>query len=866
MSLNTYKKKRNFASTPEPEGKSSARKGKLEFVVQRHRASRLHYDFRLEMGGVMKSWAIPKGPSLNPEDKRLAVMVEDHPYDYRTFEGTIPTGNYGAGTVEIWDKGTYAATDGANASEEKTLLKGLKAGSLKFRMDGHYLQGEFALVRMKNAKEDNAWLLIKHRDEFAVDEPYSSEDHTSITALKHKPGKDTAQQKTPNSRRNTSTRPATDSTQAVAPIRSSKKHHLKSYIKPMLASPGDEPFDSADWLFEIKWDGYRAIAEVGGELRLYSRNGLSFLDQFPDVTNALKIIRAHMVLDGEIVALDEAGRSGFQLLQDFDPSESVLAYYVFDILKKGSRDTTGLPLLKRKALLAKALPVSDVIRYSDHVLEEGRNFFAGARRLNLEGIIAKRTDSTYDSGKRTGNWLKIKNLTGQEAVIVGFTEPRGSRRYFGSLILAVHANGKLVYAGHAGTGFNASSLKALHEALEPLITPHCPLETTPNTNAPATWVKPQLVCEVKYSEVTDDGVMRHPVFKGLRIDKEPGEVVNEQLDITHKASAAMNKRTSRHKVKRKDANETPAGTAADNSEARIRLNGHSVTLTNQRKVYFPDDHITKGDIIQYYQEISGYLLPYLKNRPESLYRTPDGILDDGFFHKDAGDTAPEWVKTKSIYSGSADKNIDYIICNDKATLAYLNNLGCIEMNPWHSKLSTLDKPDYFAIDIDPSSSNTFDEVIETALAVKEVFDRAGADCFCKTSGATGLHVYAPLAARYDYEAVKKFAEIIALLSHELVPEFTSLVRPLKQRGKKIYLDFLQNRRGQTLASVYSVRPVAGATVSTPLEWNEVKKGLHPSKFTVKTIGARLKRKGDLFEGVLGKGLDMEKCLTRLRKQ
>jgi bifunctional non-homologous end joining protein LigD len=814
------------------------------------------------MGGVMKSWAIPKGPSLNPTDKRLAVMVEDHPYDYRTFEGVIPAGNYGAGNVEIWDKGTYTAVDGNSASEEKALLKALKQGSLKFTLNGTYLKGEFALVKMKSAKEGNAWLLIKHRDEFAVDDTYSSEDHASLTALAGKATVKSKRRKSPPSPKRSRAKRYSDAAELQRSTRSSKRRALKKYIQPMLARSVDKPFDDEHWLFEIKWDGYRAIAELGRELKLYSRNGLSFSDQFPEIVHALKEIKARLILDGEIVALDESGRARFQHLQDFDAAESTLAYYVFDILKKDMRDTTSLPLLERKEILKSALPVSDVIRYSDHIIADGKAFFEAAKKMDIEGVIAKEINSHYESGQRTGNWLKIKNTLGQEAVIAGFTAPRGSRKFFGSLLLGINDRGSLRYAGHAGTGFSDRALEELHQLMTPLITDECPFEQTPKTNTAATWIKPELVCNVEYSEMTKDGVMRHPVFKGLRIDKASSDVIRENTHMV-KAKRTSSSKTARRSTRSAKSPKRSTPVSATDKKDSLKLNGQTVPLTHQDKIYFPEDNFTKGDIVDYYQDIASYILPYLKNRPQSLFRTPNGIHESGFFHKDAGDTAPDWVKSTNIYSDSAEKDIDYIICNNKATLAYLNNLGCIELNPWHSRLSSLDKPDYFAIDIDPSSANTFDEVIETARAVKEVFDRAGTVCYCKTSGATGLHVYAALGARYDYETVKKFAEIIALMAHELVPDTTSLVRPLKQRGKKIYIDFLQNRRGQTLASVYSARPVDGANVSTPLEWKEVRKGLHPSRFTIKNIGTRLQKKGDLFRGVLGKGLDMEKCLEQL---
>lgn len=870
MGLQQYSKKRNFKNTPEPKGKKITAHKTLEFVVQRHNASHLHYDFRLEMEGVMKSWAVPKGPSMNPQDKRLAMMVEDHPFDYRKFEGIIPEGNYGAGTVEIWDKGTYTPIDESNSNAEKELMKGLKSGNLKFVMNGNKLKGEFALVKLKNdEKQKNAWLLIKHRDNYATDKNYTSEDYPSLTVLKGKKfsKKDKATTKKETAQK---TKTSTES-KPVRPSRFSKKKHLTDYIRPMLAKETDQPFDNEEWIFEIKWDGYRAIAETGKALKFYSRNGISFIDQYPEISEELQKIKTRFIIDGEVTALDDDGIPDFQLLQNFDPEKSTLVYYVFDILQNGAKDLTGLPLIERKSILRKEFQFNDRIRYSDHVAGNGKQFFELVRKRKMEGIMAKDGTSSYNAGTRTGNWLKIKNHEGQEAVIAGFTSPRKSRKYFGALVLGIYEGKEFKYAGHTGTGFTEESLKDVYEKLQPLIRKDSPFKQRVKTNMPVTWVKPELVANLKFSNWTADHLMRHPVFMGLREDKDAKEVINEDKRKIKKpageiaSSEAKNESPSQKKriMKKTSGKKTAKKEGSDKDEEELKLDGRRVPVTHFKKIYFPEDKITKGDIINYYQSVADYILPYLKDRPQSLLRNPNGISDVGFFHKDAGDQAPSWVKSKKIFSESANKDIDYIICNDRATLAYLNNLGCIELNPWHSRVSALDNPDYLAIDLDPSPKNTFEQVIQTALAVKEVFDKAGADCYCKTSGASGLHIYVPAGGKYTYEEVKNFANIIAIMVTEKLPKFTSVIRPLQKRGDKIYVDFLQNRRGQTLASVYSVRPKAGATVSVPLQWKEVKKGLHPSQFTIHTVLKRLKKSGDLFKGVLGKGIDMEKCLRKL---
>ncbi len=527
MALKLYSEKRNFKNTPEPTAKKVKAGKTLEFVVQRHNASHLHYDFRLEMGGVLKSWAVPKGPSLNPKHKRLAMMVEDHPYEYRKFEGEIPKGNYGAGTVEIWDKGTYSPLTSSQNKVETQLLKELKSGNLKFVMKGEKLKGEFALVKLKTeSKRQNEWLLIKHRDQYSVDEEYSSEAYPSLTAQKD--SKVTGKAKKES--KATTVQKKTPAITLNRPGRFSKKVHLENYVKPMLAKETDVPFDNPSWIFEIKWDGYRSIAETGKDLKFYSRNGISFLDQYPEIAVELKKIKSSLILDGEVTALDKDGTPNFQLLQNFDPSRAALVYYVFDILKKDDRNLTMLPLEERKEILRETLKSinNNVIRYSDHIVGEGKKFFALVSEKNMEGIIAKNAQSDYVEGARTSNWIKIKNHKGQEAVIAGFTEPRKSRKYFGSLVLGVYEGGSLKYSGHTGTGFSDKTLKSLYDQLSALVTEISPFKEKIKTNMPVTWVKPKLVCNVKFAEMTNEGIMRHPVFMGLRENKPAKEVMNEK--------------------------------------------------------------------------------------------------------------------------------------------------------------------------------------------------------------------------------------------------------------------------------------------------------------------------------------------------
>lgn len=625
----------------------------------------------------------------------------------------------------------------------------------------------------------------------------------------------------------------------------------------MLAKSYANAFDDEGWIFEIKWDGYRAIADLSNDEPLfYSRNGISFLSKFDTVSRDFENQKHKMILDGEIVAYDENGRPSFQLLQQIgDNPNLALVYQVFDLLWLNGHSTEELPLTQRKELLKDALVETDVIKYCDHIPEKGIDFFEQMKKMKLEGMIAKKANSQYVENHRTTDWLKIKFTNTEEAIICGFTEPRGSRKGFGALILGKYIDGKLIYSGHTGTGFNQESLSIMHERLKKLVIKNSPFETKPKTNMPVTWVKPELVCEIKFSEITKDGIFRHPVFVAVREDKNPEE-------IGESASETNSSNTKSKKMKSK----TPAKkTKVSEKDKEVTLNRHTLKLTNQDKIYFPKDGITKGDVIEYYQSVADYILPHLKNRPLSLNRFPNGIEEQSFYQKDASDNIPEWVKTTPVYSESNDKYIDYIYCNDKATLAYLNNLGCIDLNPWNSSLPDLEHPDFLVLDLDPSKKNTFDHVIETALQVNEVLESIKIKSYCKTSGSTGIHVYIPMGGKYDFDQVKDFAHILMKQVHEKLPEITTLERSLQKRDdKKIYLDYLQNRTGQTLASAYSLRPKEGASVSMPLEWNEVKTGMKPTDFTIHNALERIKEKGDLFKPVLGKGIDMMKALELLQ--
>ncbi len=630
----------------------------------------------------------------------------------------------------------------------------------------------------------------------------------------------------------------------------------------MLASLAEEPFDSPDWLFELKWDGYRAVAECGKQITLYSRNGLSFNERYPGIVEELEAMKLNAVLDGEVVLFNEDDRPDFQKLQHYDDNRHLpLIYYVFDILYLNKKDLRDIPLLERKAILKELLPKNNVIRYSDHLEERGKAFFEQVRKKNLEGIMAKKADSIYLTGVRTKDWLKIKNNQTREAIVAGYTEGRGSRKHFGALILGEYKDKKLEYIGHTGTGFSNKTLNELWTLMQKYKIDTSPFAEKIAVNAAVTWLKPVLVSEIKYSEITRDGILRHPVFLHLRDDKRPSEVKSESKPVKPPATSKKEKQVKATAKKKKTSS---IDSSTEEKDKNLIINKRKVQLSNINKIYWPDEKLTKGDMLEYYEKVADYIIPYLENRPLSLKRNPNGILEQGFYHKNAGDIAPSWMKTSNIHSESNNKNIEYLVCNNKESLLFIANLGCIEMNPWNSTTKSLDKPTWMVIDIDPSDKNTFDQVIETAQVVKSVLGRAKADCYCKTSGSSGLHVYIPLGAKYTYDQVKDFANLVAMMVVDELPDSTTLVRSLSKRSDdKIYVDYLQNRRGQTLASAYSLRPKPGAPVSMPLEWKEVKPGLKPTDFNIHNAMARIKKKGDLFSPVLGKGIDLKKVLKAL---
>lgn len=887
MSLARYKQKRSFAHTPEPAG-GKASGGGLHFVIQKHEASHLHYDFRLEMDGVLKSWAVPKGPSTDPAVKRLAMMVEDHPYDYRNFEGIIPEGNYGAGTVIVWDEGTYEPLEAvkSKAAQEKLLLKQLKEGSVKFALHGKKLKGEYALVRTRG-RGDNSWLLIKHRDKYASETDITKKDKSvlsgktlnKVEATSHNfYGQKAEPVQQPEKKipvKKTVKEAAAKKTVKKKVIKQGGKSPFPKGITPMLATLVEKPFDEAGWLYEIKWDGYRSLAFMQkGNAELMSRNNKSFNEKFYPVYNAVKVWGIQAVVDGEIVVVNKDGVSSFGALQNWrSEADGDLYYYVFDLLWLNGYDITALPLQERRRLLHEQLPAQQsVIRMSENFHATATEFLAAAAKMGLEGIIAKKEDSVYEPGNRSRNWLKMKTGKRHEVVIGGFTHNESSPKLFSSLLVGVFENGTLHYTGKIGTGFTEERQREMMKQFKPLIVKKPPFDELPDVNKPsrfrpdpphatATWLKPQLVCEVSYTEMTNDGVMRHPSFEGMREDKNAKDVKREVVVPVKEV-----KESSLHKSKVLLSGNTSGRRTLlnPNEETQVKkVNGHDISFTNLSKLYWPEEKISKRELLNYYYQVAPYILPYLKNRPMSLNRFPNGVKGQAFYQKDVTGKVPDWVSLFPYHSKDDKEDKNFMVCTDEAGLLLMANLGCIEINPWSSTVKKPDNPDWCIIDLDPGKKTTFDQVIEAARVTHKILEAMDVPAWCKTSGSTGIHIYIPLGAKYVYEDAKEFARAIVTRVQAEIPDYTSIERSLSARKGKLYLDFLQNRPQATLAAPYSVRPKPQASVSMPLHWEEVKKGLKVTDFTIANAIDRLKQEGDLFKPVLGKGISMKKALAQL---
>lgn len=874
MKLSEYNKKRDFTKTKEPKGKVKKSGKQLHFVIQKHDASRLHYDFRLEIDGVLVSWAVPKGPSADTTVKHLAMHVEDHPMDYIDFEGTIPKGQYGGGTVMVWDTGTYLAEGSDDVEEsEKMLLKMHKEGNIKIVMNGKKLKGSYHLVHMKG--KDNAWLLMKGKDEYAGKKGF--DQHSVLTGRTLKQIENDKKSNVWESDRKEEKKSSGDKDNILNETIEDKKNKpaftaedvagakkLKSFPddwRPQLATLTDEVFNNDEWIFENKYDGYRALIQIHkGKANIISRNGISFNKKYALLLESFSIFKDDIILDGEIVVEDSKGNSRFQWLQYYqeEPDRGKLKCYVFDILYFNGFDLTGLELLQRKRILEALIPDTKDIIYSNHIVGKGTEALKDAKKNHREGLIAKKVTSRYLINKRSKDWLKIKVSKEQEMVIGGYTDPKGSRSGFGSLLLGYYEDGKFIYSGKVGTGFDEDKLREMYTKLKKLKRTTSPFDTKPKERN-AHWIKPELVAQIKYSEWTETGSLRHPVFIALRNDKNPKEVKRETATpLTPEEGSTKVKKVAMEKPEKKTAKES-----VKDNKTSPGFDTDKVEISNPDKIFWPKEGYTKGDVIAYYDEMANYVLPYVIDRPQSMRRTPDGITKEGFFQKDVAGKVPDWTKTKKIKSSSTGETIEYLLCQDKDTLIYMANLGCIEINPWSSRVGSINNPDYIIFDLDPNEASIKD-LVTTAKKVKEILDSLNIKGYLKTSGGKGLHVFIPIQPKYTYDQSRDFSHIISQAVNTALPKITSLERSPAKRKGKVYLDFLQNGKGKTMACAYSLRPRDGATASTPLEWDELTDTFNLKDYNIKTLPERVKEKGDLWKDFFKDAMDLKAVLDKLK--
>ncbi len=835
--LARYRHKRKAGATPEPFGGPESGAGERPglFVVQKHAATSLHYDFRLEIGGVLVSWAVPKGPSLDPAEKRFAAATEDHPLEYGDFEGIIPKGNYGAGAVILWDQGR---ADHLIDPEE-----GLRDGKLLFDLYGYKLRGQFTIFRLKTDKE---WLMVKKPDAAATGLDSAGMGERSILS-----GLTVEELRDGASRR--------EAIAAELERLGAKRRAVRpERIKVMLAQLQPDAFSRKGWIFELKYDGYRVVAgrdepAAAGkpEVRLFYRSGREATVVFPDVVRFLTKLPYRLVLDGEVVVLDETGKPSFQLLQkralltrrsDIERATAPYpaTYFVFDLLGFEGHDLRGLPLTERKRLLKEVLPPAGPIRYADHIEERGEAMYEQVGQMGLEGVVGKDANSLYRGG-RSPKWIKVRAERTGDFVIVGFTRPKASRPGFGALHLGQYSGSELIYAGRVGTGFDDKLLNELRAQMDGIACKKPAVSGEIPTTKEHVWIEPELVVEVRFIEYTEVGQLRHPVFVRLRDDKRPIECVRDDAPPEFVEEAGGEE-------PRQNVDERP-----------------TVAVTRPEKVFWPEEGYTKGDLDAFYQATSPWLMPFLRDRPVVLDRYPDGIDGKSFFQKKAPDFVPEWVVTREIWTEEEESGEEarYYLANDEQALRYLVNLGAIPLHVWHSRLDTLQHPDWCVLDLDAKDA-PFAFVVSAAREIHRLTKDIGLPTFVKTSGATGLHVMIPLAASLTYDQSKQLGEVLCKMISQRLPEETSIARLPSGRKGKVYLDFLQNGYGKLIVAPYSVRPKPGAPVSTPLRWTEVNAKLDPQKFTIKTVPPRLRRmKSDPWAKVLTTVPDLPKVLGKL---
>ena len=826
--LSKYRAKRSPDRSPEPVGTVSPDPGSL-FVVHKHAARQLHFDLRLEMDGVLRSWAVPKGPSLDMADKRLAVKVEDHPLEYGDFEGVIPQGNYGAGGVIVWDRGQWVPLE-----DWRT---GLEKGKLLFELNGYKLHGKWTLVKIKKSEKD--WLLIKERDSWMKQpgDQFPEESVLSGLTVEEIVAGDT---------------PAARLRKALEKTDAPRVRVDPRSVEPMHAESADEAFTRDGWIFELKLDGYRLIASKShGEPLLLTRNGNDYTGVFPEIARAVKALPIDdCIIDGEVVVCDAKGLPSFAMLQRRGRLTSTMdikraavelpaTFYAFDLLAFEDFDLRPLPLVERKQLLMDVIPKLGPLRALEHIERDGEAFLEQVTAMGLEGIIAKKAESRYRP-RRSSDWLKIKAERTGDFIIVGFTEPNRSRAHLGALQLADMVNGELVYAGRVGTGFNDALLRDLKEMFDgimrrdppcegPILVPgENPLSSDdiPETST-TTWVDPVYVCEVRFREWTPDGLLRHSAFMRLRDNKRPDECERQEWSTVVDAESEA--------VAVEHISEPPPPPPKPAVQK-------TVAFSNLKKVFWPAEGYTKGDLIEYYRAVSKWLLPYLRNRPVVLTRFPDGIEGKSFYQKDAPEFAPEWMRTVPIWSEETQRDIRYFVCDDEESLLYLANMASIPLHIWGSRVGSLELPDWCVIDLDPKEA-PFSDVIRVAQVLHRICDEAGLPNYVKTTGKTGLHIMLSLGRQLTYEQCRTLGELLARLVIRELGEIATITRHITKRGDKVYLDYLQNRHGQLIVAPFSVRPLPAATVSMPLSWDEVNDSLDPRAFTIRTAAKRMEALG-----------------------
>jgi bifunctional non-homologous end joining protein LigD len=790
---------------------------------------------------VLASWAVPKGPTLDPAERRLAVRTEDHPLAYADFEGVIPAGNYGAGAMIVWDRGSYRTADGGPPS------RGLEAGKLDLVLAGHKLRGRFTLVRTRGERD---WLLLRKGPkpppgpDVVEAEPASVLSGLSVQELRDGVARDAEVEA------------------LLRELRAPRRALGAAELRPMLAATAPAPFSRAGWIFELKYDGVRVVAErrADGSARILARTGGDRTRLYPEIARALAALPLReFVLDGEVVALDETGRSSFELLQrrftQVDPAaaeaaraEVPVVLYAFDLLAALGRDLRGAPLVRRKQALATFVPRRGFVRFADHVEGDGEALFAAASERGLEGVVAKRADSRYESGRRSKSWLKVKAPRSAALAIVGLAPGRGSRARLGALLLAWRRGDGLEYAGSVGSGLDARTAERLAEELRLAQVAKPAFRGAPARPARGTlFVRPERVCEVRYTEVTSAGLLRQPVFVRLRDDLSP-------LDC--RAPAERAEPAAPGPV---SAGPALAAASAAGEPAAPGAAGPELELTRLDKVFWPVEGYTKGDLLAWYEAAWPWLAPYLRDRPVVLARYPDGIEGKNFYQKNAPEFTPAWARRESI------DGTDYFVCNDLRTLLYVVNSGAIPLHVWSARVGSLDRPDWLVLDLDPKQA-PFTQVVAVARRLHRLLDELGAPHFVKTSGQDGLHVLLPLGARLAHEEARSLAEVLARVVCAELPEVATVARPLAARGGRVYVDYLQNGRGKLIAAPFSVRPRPGAPVSTPLTWAQVTGRLDPSRFTIRTALRSIRRRGDPMRGLLRERVEVGDLLAALGRR